>query len=329
MLKVFLATLDPALTLFAFMTIGFVLNKGKILPQNTSKILATLLTWVFMPALSFNAISTYCTVESLGNNVINLIFGVFAVVLSIFISIVLSKLFVKEKCAELGIYRYALAFANLGYFGDPLVLGILGPEALAYYKIFTLPFSIMIYTWGIAILVPQGAEKKSLIRQVMNPPTIATFCGIIVGLTGLKEFFPSFISSTVNQLGNCVGPIAMLIGGFTIANYSIPTMLKNKKVYVVTALRLIVLPIVMVSALFGLRALVSTLFDITINNSVLFLCLIATAGPLGLNTIVFPEAYGGDPSTGASMATISHTLGVITVPIMYTIAVAIFGVYGA
>lgn len=329
MLKVFLATLDPALTLFVFMAIGFALNKAKILPQNMSKILATLLTWVFMPALSFNAISTYCTLDSLGNNAINLIFGIISVLIAVALSIFLSRFFVKEKCAELGIYRYALAFANLGYFGDPLVLGILGPEALAYYKIFTLPYSITIYTWGIAILVPQGTEKKSVIKQLLNPPTIATFCGIIVGLTGLRNFFPSFISSTVNQLGNCVGPIAMIIGGFTIANYSIPVMLKNKKVYVVTAVRLIALPIIMVSILVGLRAIVSTLLDITINNSVLFLCLIGTAGPLGLNTIVFPEAYGGDPRTGASMATISHTLGVITVPIMYTIAVAIFGVYGA
>jgi predicted permease len=186
----------------------------------------------------------------------------------------------------------------------------------------------MIYTWGIAVLVPQGAVKKSVIKSIMNPPTVATLVGIVVGLTGLKSFFPSFITSTVTQLGSCVGPIAMIIGGFTVANYSIPIMLKNKKVYIVTAIRLLILPVVMVSALFGLRALLVNFFDMNINNSVLFLCLIATSAPLGLNTIVFPEAYGGDPKTGASMATISHTLGVITVPIMFAIATLLFGAYG-
>ena len=35
--------------------------------------------------------------------------------------------------------------------------------------------------------------------------------------------------------------------------------------------------------------------------------------------VVFPAAYGGDPSTGASMALISHTLSVLTIPVMYAL----------
>ena len=40
---------------------------------------------------------------------------------------------------------------------------------------------------------------------------------------------------------------------------------------------------------------------------------------LGLNTIVYPAAYGGDTKTGASMAMISHVLSVITIPLMYLV----------
>ena len=57
----------------------------------------------------------------------------------------------------------------------------------------------------------------------------------------------------------------------------------------------------------------------------LFLAFVATATPLGLNTVVFPEAYGGNPKTGASMAMISHTLCVITIPLLYSLMVLIFG----
>ena len=63
-----------------------------------------------------------------------------------------------------------------------------------------------------------------------------------------------------------------------------------------------------------------------IGNDVLFLAFFATATPLGLNTVVFPEAYGGNPETGASMAMISHTLCVISIPLMYALMVAVFGV---
>ena len=44
------------------------------------------------------------------------------------------------------------------------------------------------------------------------------------------------------------------------------------------------------------------------DKGALYLTLIAFGTPLGLNTVVFPAAYGGDTSTGASMAMISHTL---------------------
>ena len=57
----------------------------------------------------------------------------------------------------------------------------------------------------------------------------------------------------------------------------------------------------------------------------LFLTFFATAPALGLNTVIFPEAYGGNPETGASMAMISHTLCVITIPLLYALMVALFG----
>jgi predicted permease len=62
---------------------------------------------------------------------------------------------------------------------------------------------------------------------------------------------------------------------------------------------------------------------IGISDEIMTLALIAFATPLGLNTIVYPAAYGGDTKTGASMATISHTLSVITIPLMYLVFIVL------
>ena len=59
------------------------------------------------------------------------------------------------------------------------------------------------------------------------------------------------------------------------------------------------------------------------DKQVLVLTLFAFGTPLGLNTVVFPAAYGGDTSIGASMAMISHTLCVATIPLMYALLSAI------
>ena len=82
--------------------------------------------------------------------------------------------------------------------------------------------------------------------------------------------------------------------------------------YIATALRLIVLPLLFMVILHFIGA----------DKGALYLTLIAFGTPLGLNTVVFPAAYGGDTSTGASMAMISHTLCVITIPLMYALLTA-------
>lgn len=328
MIQTFFATLNPMLVLFICIAVGFVLKKCNLLPDSAGKVMAKLEVWVFCPALSFTAMASRFNVESLGAHLTNLIIASVCVVMSVFLAIFLSRFFVKEKVYERGVYQYALAFANSGYVGDPVVLALFGLEGLAYYKIICLPLSIVIYTWGLSVLVPASEKKGNPLKNLINAPMIAMFVGMVVGITGLGNLLYSsdnFFTSTLTNLSNCMGPVAMLLAGFTIGSYSVKKMLTNKKVYVATFLRLIVIPAVLLTILFVLKELVNLAFGLNIDNVVLFLLFFGIAAPLGLNTVVFPEAYGGDPSTGASMAMISHTLCVITVPLMYALMILLLG----
>jgi predicted permease len=150
--------------------------------------------------------------------------------------------------------------------------------------------------------------------------------GVAVGLSGVGKYIPVFLTNSLDTLKVCMGPVAMLLAGVTIAKYDFLSMLKNKKVYLATFLRLFPLPAIIVSFLFLLKTLANTAFGLNIDNDVLFLAFFATAPALGLNTVVFPEAYGGNPETGASMAMISHTLCVISIPLLYALMVTLFGV---
>ncbi len=321
-----LATLNPMMTLILCISIGFILSKLKILPDGASRVMAKMELWVFCPALSLTTMMRFCTVESIGEHLINIILSFVGVAFSVIIAIFLSRFFIKDKSSsERGVYTYALAFANGGYMGDPIVLNMFGEVALAYYKLFYLPFSLLINSWGIGILTPSTEGKGSFWRRLINAPTISMLVGIVVGLCGVGEHIPVFVVDALDLLKSCMGPVAMLLVGATIAKYDFSSMLKKKKVYVATALRLFVLPVLMVSFTYGLKSLANTAFGLSIGNDVLFLTFFATATPLGLNTVVFPEAYGGNPETGASMAMISHTLCVISIPLMYALMVAIFG----
>ena len=321
----FTATLTPMLTLFLCISVGFVLTKCKIFPENASKIMAKMETWIFCPALSFMTMVRFCTVETIGEHLINITLACTGVAFSMAVAILLARFFVEEKSSERGVYAYALAFANGGYMGDPVVLALFGDTVLAFYKLFYLPFSLMINSWGISVMIPSAEGKKGFWRRLINVPTIAMVAGIAVGLSGLGKHLPVFFTNSLDNLKVCMGPVAMLLAGVTIAKYDVLSMLKKKKVYIASILRLTVLPALAVLFLYGVKSLANAALGTAIDNDVLFLIFFATAMPLGLNTIVFPEAYGGETETGASMAMISHTLCVISIPFMYALMIAIFG----
>ena len=324
-MDVFIATLTPMLTLFVCIAIGFLAGKCKLIPENASKTLAKAEMWIFCPALNFMTMVRFFTIDSVGTHSINLILAIACVSLAVGIAIPLSHVFVKEKSPERGVYAYALAIANTGYMGDPIVLALFGEMGLSYYKIFTLPYVIVIYSWGISMLIPDSQGKRGFLKRLLNAPTIAMLRGMVVGISGLGAHLPEFLTGSLDTLKTCMGPVAMLLAGITISKYDFIPMLKKRKVYLATALRLVVLPVIGIAFLFAIKNLLGTIFSLNISNNVLFLAFVATATPLGLNTVVFPEAYGGNPETGASMTMISHTLCVVTIPILYALMVLAFG----
>lgn len=322
-MEAFLAILSPVLVLFICMAIGFSLRKTEIVPENTATSLAKLETWVFCPALAFSSMAISFTPASLANHSTNLAFAVALVGIALAIGIALSRLFVKEHSYERGVYQYALVFANLGYMADPLVQSMFGDAVLGAYKFFCLPFSIVIYIWGISVLTPAGVGRGPAWRRLINFPTISLLAGMVAGITGAYAYFPGFIVNVLNSLKVCMGPIAMIIAGLTIASYDVKKLITKKKVYVASIFRLIILPVALISMVIAARAVLNSVFSFNISAAPIYFAFFVLAMPLGMNTVVFPEAYGGDPEPGASMALISSTLSVITVPMLYMLLTAL------
>lgn len=313
MASVFINTLSPMLMMFACMIIGFVLNKKKLCPDNTASVLSKLEANVFAPALIISSFSRYCTIDSMSNQYLLILYCLLILAIAMSIAYALSPVFTK-KGYNRNVYRYALTFGNFGFMGNAIVPAIMGDAALYEYMLFTLPLNVMVYTWGIASLIPKNERTHNPLKNLLNPSMFAVIIGIALGLTGRSKYIPSFLDSTLSSLGNCMGPVAMLLTGFLIGQYPIQKLLTDKKVYIASFLRLIVLPALFVMILKLLGA----------ENRAITMCLFAFGTPLGLNTVVFPAAYGGNPSTGVSMATISHTACVITIPVMYALLTTLF-----
>lgn len=305
-MQVFTATLNQMLVLFIFMALGFFLNKKQLLPLDDSVVLSKLETYAFVPCLVFSVFYKYCTVENFKQKWTYMLYGAAVMAVSLPIGIVLAKFFAKDGYLK-KIYTYSFAVANFSFMGNAVVLGVFGERVLFDYMIFTLPLNLYVYSIGTASLIPAEKGGKLSVKTFVNPIFIALILGAVCGLLSVP--LPKFITTAISSAGACMSPLAMLLTGFVIGEYSLKTLASDKKVYLASVIRLIILP----SAFMAVLLLLKT------DKDIIRVALCATAMPLGLNTVVFPAAYGGDTTPGAGMALVSHLISVITIPVMFSI----------
>ncbi len=307
-MDLFLPTLNQMIFLFAFIIIGFLLAKFKIVPHGSAGICAKLENWIFIPALVMQTFISKFTVSNLGVTWKLLLFGFIIDLIVIPVTVLVSKLITKDGYKR-KIYIYGLCFSNFAFMGNAVVNAIF-PDIFFEYIVFTLTLWIPIYLWGVPALLTASEEKQSLAKRLkafINPMFIAMIIGMIIGLTGVSV--PASISSVIDVSASCMSPIAMLLTGFTVAEIDLKKTLSQVSVYVVSILRLTVYPIIAIC--------IFAVIPIDIPSSYVICAVCSIAMPLGLNTIVIPAAYGKDTSTASGMALVSHVLSVITIPVIF------------
>lgn len=307
-MAVFFSTLNQMGFLLLLIMIGFILVRSGILSTDGAGVLSKLETYVLVPALVLGTFMNNFTTERIGTAGQYFLVGLAVILLSIPIAIVVGRRFSKDFDLR-NIYIYGLAFSNFGFMGNAVVKALF-PEVFMEYLIFVLPFWTFIYLWGVPYLLMSSEEDRGFkagLKRLINPMFIAMIIGIILGLTNCPV--PSFLKNGITTLGDCMSPVAMLLTGMTIGKISLKQTFRNVPIYIVSVIRLLVLPL--------LAILILRFIPISYGLSLCTVC--ALAMPLGLSTIVIPAAYGKDTSDAASMALISHLLSCVTIPVVFMI----------
>lgn len=296
-----LIILEQVAILLLFCVIGFILAKKNILKPEKGDLLSGMLVYVFMPATCFSTCASNCTVEyiSVKYPLILVSAGLLVVI------ILLAKVqvhFMGKPCYLRDVYEYSLIIPNTGYIGYPLALGLYGSQGLLDMLIFGLPLILYTYTIGYNLLTDRRKEKFSL-KKVLTPVTIAMALGCAVGLSGIK--IPNMFTQVVEKSAACLAPIGTLLMGMSISEFSLKQMLEDKRIYFVTAMRLLVIPV----AVFAILKLGHWEFA-------LIPAICSYAMPCGINSIIFPKLIGHECHSGAGLVLVSTILSIITIPVL-------------
>lgn len=306
-MAVLLSTLNQMAFLLFLIIIGFILCRFSIVPSTGAGLLSKMENNVFVPALVMGTFMNNFTVERIRFSWQYFLLGLLVISVTAPMAVFISKLFTKDAYLR-NIYTYGLAFSNFGFMGNAVVLALF-PDIFMEYLIFVMPFWIFIYVWAVPyLLIPCSDNAKGIkgnLKNLANPMLISMVIGMILGLVDIP--IPHFIDSGIETLGSCMSPIAMLLTGMTIAQINLKATFKNISIYIASAVRLLVIPIIAILIL----------KYIPISNGLAVCTICSLAMPLGLNTIVVPGAYDKDTSVASGMALISHLLSCITIPIIF------------
>lgn len=301
------ATIGQMLVLFSLLAMGFIVAKLKAVPDNADTVLSKLENNLFVPALVLGTFASNFTIEKL--TTAGKLFGISFLICFVMmaLAVLVARCCSKDSYIR-NIYTYGLAFSNFGFMGNAVVSAVF-PDLFLEYLIFTMPLWTMIYLWGVpCMLIPTGEGKKTLesrLKAFANPMFAAMLLGIVIGLSGIS--LPSFVTKVVDVTGSCMSPVAMLLTGITVAKMDMKKVLSLKSIYIVSLIRLIVFPLILIGLFWLLPA----------ERNLIVCTVCSLAMPLGLSTIVVPRGYGKDTSVAAGMALVSHLLSAVTIPVVF------------
>ncbi|MCH5201644.1 MAG: AEC family transporter [Oscillospiraceae bacterium] len=308
----FITTLNQLFVLMGFLLTGFILKKGKLLPDNTATVISRLLNFVLMPATIINTFMDKFTVNNFINKWHLMLYSSVILIGCIIVALILGIFFDRDKYVQ-RIYRYSFTVGNFAFLGIAFVEG-LAPDILFDYLLFILPMNLYTFSLGVAWLIPtdNSGKKGFSLKCLLNPICISLVIGGVMGLTNVMSFIPSifnFLTQVIQGTAKTMAPMAMILTGFVIGSRPIVSQLKNYKVYICAVIRLIIMPVVIMLILNAVNA----------DDEILKVALCANAMPLGLNTVVIPSAYGRNPELGGSLALVSLLVSLVTIPILFGI----------
>ena len=213
--------------------------------------------------------------------------------------------YLTRRTEDNGVVGFALMFGNVGFIGYPIVGAIFGHEAVFYAAILNVVNTLSVFTVGVILV---KGEKSSLAfkpQVLVSMPMIAAYLAILIVALGIDNI-PMVISQPITMIGNITVPGALLIIGSSMSRLSWRAMMGSRVVYVTTAFRLLILPLL----LYGLFYLLG--FDTLVLN----INTLIIAMPVATYGTILCLRYGHDTTLITEITLISTLFSVVSIPLV-------------
>lgn len=200
----------------------------------------------------------------------------------------------------------------------PLVKLLCGDDGVSLLVFSSVGYEVVLWTVGVFLFAP-GTGLRQRLRMTMAPPVVAlgiSLLYIVARDTGLVQLPAASAAGTVaeifrmlrfalNTIAGATIPMAFLVAGSRMAVLRFHTVM-DRRVWLVALLRLVVIPVMMISV-FRLLPLAPLARQVLV---------IVTVMPSAVVSVIFSERFGGDSEFIAGVLLLTHLAALVTIPLL-------------
>ncbi|MBU5434589.1 AEC family transporter [Pseudoflavonifractor sp. MSJ-37] len=289
--------------LFLMILLGFVLVRAGLLRSEDSKPLSVVVLYLVSPCMMLNAFQIEKTEELVHGLLLSLLAAVSIHILLFLLITVFGKV-LKLTVVE----QASVMYSNAGNLIIPLVTAILGSQWVVFTSVFLAIQVPLLWTHCRSLL---SGERSASVRDiVLNPNILATAGGAVLFLLGVR--LPAFLTEPMSSMGSMIGPLSMLVAGMLIGGMDMKKVLSFRGIWKMSALRLIVVPLVL-----ALLLKYSGLAHMAANGTtILMVSLLAAATPSAATVMQMSQIFDRDAEYASAIYVVTTLLCIVTMPVI-------------
>ena len=289
--------------LFLMIFMGFLIVKTGLLKDDDSKVLSKIVLYLLIPCVIINAFQVDYTMDTVKGLLIALAASVMLQIILLIIISAFGKLLHLNEVEIASVY-----YSNSGNLIVPIVTFILGQEWVLYGCAFMSVQLVFLWTHCKKILSREPSYDWKKI--ILNINMISIFIGVILFFTRIR--LPEIIGNTLSAVGSMIGPASMFVTGMLFAGMNLKQIFANKRVYFISFLRLISVPLLSL-ILLKFSHLASLSAD---GNQIMLIVFLAVITPSASTVTQMCQVYGNDSRYASAINVVTTLFSIVTMPLM-------------
>lgn len=290
-------------SMFLMMAVGVLLVRLKVLKPEHGSVISRILLYAVVPCTIINSYQIDFTPAKLAGLGVSILGAVVVHIIFYVLERILRRPLRLEAVESASIF-----YSNAGNLIIPLVLAALGQEWVFYVSGYMLVQQLLIWTHGKSMVC--GERRWDVKKIFTNVNIIAIFIGIILFLTGFR--FPAVVQKAVDAMDGMIAPLSMMLTGMLLGGMKFREIIGTPRAYLVTALRLIAFPLVVV-IVFAVSGITRLHPDAP---SILLITMLAAASSSATTITQFAQLYDNKPGYTSVISIMTVIFCIITIPLM-------------